>query len=155
MTTAHPLILTRSKSYCVQLVRRAVSAAFPRYARKGFEIDDVPIHAGELMLLDIKAANNDPTVFRDSSCLEPTVVWRGISPYMHSADAARIASFWQITLCTHAWSFGLPAGRCSHTPGPLNMELLLRENQADYWRVQRQSGFHVNPASALAVGAER
>jgi len=38
----------------------------PRYARTDFEIDGVAIHAGDLVLLDIGAANHDPAVFPDS-----------------------------------------------------------------------------------------
>jgi cytochrome P450 len=38
----------------------------PRYAHTDFEIDGVPIHAGELVLLDMGAANHDPAVFPDS-----------------------------------------------------------------------------------------
>lgn len=40
-------------------------AGIPRYARTDFEIDGVPIHAGDLVLLDIESANHDPTVFGD------------------------------------------------------------------------------------------
>lgn len=35
----------------------------PRYARIDFEIGDVAIHLGDLVLLDIGAANHDPAVF--------------------------------------------------------------------------------------------
>jgi cytochrome P450 len=38
----------------------------PRYAHTDFEIDGVPIHAGDLVLLDMGAANHDPAVFPDS-----------------------------------------------------------------------------------------
>jgi len=44
----------------------------PRYARTDFEIDGVSIRAGELILLDIKAANHDPTVFKDPGRLDIT-----------------------------------------------------------------------------------
>jgi cytochrome P450 len=37
----------------------------PRYARADFDIDGVAIHAGDLVLLDIGAANHDPAVFAD------------------------------------------------------------------------------------------
>jgi cytochrome P450 len=35
----------------------------PRYARTDFDIDGVAIHAGDLVLLDIGAANHDPAAF--------------------------------------------------------------------------------------------
>ena len=38
----------------------------PRYARSDFEICGAPIHAGDLVLLDMGAANHDPAVFPDS-----------------------------------------------------------------------------------------
>jgi cytochrome P450 len=38
----------------------------PRYARTDFEINAVPIHTGDLVLLDMGAANHDPAVFPDS-----------------------------------------------------------------------------------------
>lgn len=37
----------------------------PRYARADFDIDGVAIRAGDLVLLDIGAANHDPTTFAD------------------------------------------------------------------------------------------
>jgi len=37
----------------------------PRYARTDFEIDGVAVHAGDLVLLDVVAANHDPAVFTD------------------------------------------------------------------------------------------
>ena len=38
----------------------------PRYSRTEFEINAVPIHAGDLVLLDMGAANHDPAAFPDS-----------------------------------------------------------------------------------------
>jgi cytochrome P450 len=38
----------------------------PRYARTDLDIDGVQIHAGDLVLLDMSAANHDPVVFPDS-----------------------------------------------------------------------------------------
>ena len=37
----------------------------PRYARTDFDIDGVPIRTGDLVLLDIGAANHDPATFAD------------------------------------------------------------------------------------------
>lgn len=42
----------------------------PRYARTDFDIDGVAIHAGDLVLLDINAANHDPTAFPDPQCVD-------------------------------------------------------------------------------------
>jgi pentalenolactone synthase len=37
----------------------------PRYARTDFDIDGVAIRAGDLVLLDVAAANHDPAMFPD------------------------------------------------------------------------------------------
>jgi cytochrome P450 len=42
----------------------------PRYARTDFQIDGADIHVGDLVLLDITAANHDPTVFTDPDHLD-------------------------------------------------------------------------------------
>jgi cytochrome P450 len=42
----------------------------PRYARTDFEIDGVPIRAGDLVLLDIGSANHDPAVFGEPDRLD-------------------------------------------------------------------------------------
>jgi cytochrome P450 len=44
----------------------------PRYARTDFEIDGVAIHLGDLVLLDIAAANHDPAVFGDPDHIDFT-----------------------------------------------------------------------------------
>ena len=41
------------------------SGGIPRYARADLEIDGVAIHAGDLVLLDVEAANHDPAVFHN------------------------------------------------------------------------------------------
>jgi cytochrome P450 len=41
------------------------SVVFPRYARTDLELDGVTIKAGDLVLLNIGAANHDPSVFAD------------------------------------------------------------------------------------------
>jgi cytochrome P450 len=52
-----------------ELLRAATTGGgvggIPRYARTDFDIDRVAIHAGDLVLLDIAAANHDPTTFAD------------------------------------------------------------------------------------------
>jgi cytochrome P450 len=45
-------------------------AGIPRYARSDFEIDDVAIRAGDLLLLDIGSANHDPAVFIDPDSVD-------------------------------------------------------------------------------------
>ena len=45
-------------------------AGIPRYARTDFEIDDVAIRAGDLLLLDIGSANHDPAVFIDPDSVD-------------------------------------------------------------------------------------
>lgn len=42
----------------------------PRYARTDFEIDGVPIQAGDLVVLDIGSANHDPAVFGEPDRLD-------------------------------------------------------------------------------------
>jgi len=37
--------------------------SIPRYARTDLQIGEVTVRAGDLVLLDIRAANHDPTVF--------------------------------------------------------------------------------------------
>lgn len=42
---------------------RGGAGGIPRYARTDFRIDDVAVHAGDLVLLDIASANHDPVAF--------------------------------------------------------------------------------------------
>ncbi|WP_306361638.1 cytochrome P450 [Nocardia sp. CC227C] len=44
----------------------------PRYARTDFQIENTHIHAGDLVLLDIGAANHDPTVYAEPDRLDIT-----------------------------------------------------------------------------------
>ena len=48
-------------------------AGIPRYARADTRIGDVTVRAGELVLLDIGAANHDPTVFTEPDRFDPTL----------------------------------------------------------------------------------
>ena len=45
-------------------------AGIPRYARSDFEIDDVAIRAGDLLLLDIGSANHDPAMIIDPDSVD-------------------------------------------------------------------------------------
>ncbi|MBN9743462.1 cytochrome P450 [Amycolatopsis sp. A1MSW2902] len=47
-------------------------AGIPRYAREDVRIGDTLIRAGELVLLEIGAANHDPAVFADPDVFDPT-----------------------------------------------------------------------------------
>jgi pentalenolactone synthase len=44
----------------------------PRYARRDFDIEEVTIRAGDLVLLDIGSANHDPAVFADPESTDVT-----------------------------------------------------------------------------------
>lgn len=48
-----------------ELLRVPNAVGLPRYARADFEVDGVGIGAGELVVLDLTAANHDPSVFTD------------------------------------------------------------------------------------------
>lgn len=61
-------------------------AGIPRYARTDFEIDDVPIRAGDLVLLDIESANHDPTAFGDPHRLD---IARRDAPHLTFGYGAR------------------------------------------------------------------
>lgn len=49
---------------------RRNGGGIPRYARSDLEIDDVAVKVGELILLDISAANHDPAVFPEPERLD-------------------------------------------------------------------------------------
>jgi pentalenolactone synthase len=61
-------------------------AGIPRYARADTRIGDVTVRAGELVLLDIGAANHDPTVFTDPDRFDPT---RHGAPHLAFGHGAR------------------------------------------------------------------
>jgi cytochrome P450 len=48
------------------------TGGIPRYARTDMEIDDVTVHAGDLVLLNVTAANQDPAVFPDPERIDVT-----------------------------------------------------------------------------------
>ena len=62
----HPALIPNAVE---ELLRAATSGGgvggVPRYARTDFDIEGVAIHAGDLVLLDIGAANHDPMTFAD------------------------------------------------------------------------------------------
>jgi cytochrome P450 len=62
----HPSLIPNAVEELLRLTARGGGVGgVPRYVRMDFEIDDVAIHAGDLVLLDIGSANHDPAVFRD------------------------------------------------------------------------------------------
>jgi pentalenolactone synthase len=52
----------------------------PRYARASLRIGEVTVRAGELVLLDNRAANHDPAVFPSPGRLDITATGRATSP---------------------------------------------------------------------------
>ena len=58
----------------------------PRYARTDLEIDGVTVRAGELVLLDIGAANHDEGTFSDADLFDPT---RGAAGHLTFGHGAR------------------------------------------------------------------
>jgi pentalenolactone synthase len=57
----------------------------PRYARTDFEIEGVEIHTGDLVLLDISAANHDPAAFGDPDHLDISRKASGHLAFGHGA----------------------------------------------------------------------
>ncbi|WP_433209359.1 cytochrome P450 [Nocardia sp. CA-107356] len=55
-----------------ELLRTADATQMPRYARTDMEIDGNEVSAGDLVLLDLTAANHDPTVFTDPDRVDVT-----------------------------------------------------------------------------------
>ncbi|MGH3968634.1 MAG: cytochrome P450 [Mycobacterium sp.] len=49
---------------------RRRGGAIPRYARTDVQIGEATVHAGELVLLGITAANHDPAIFADPDCVD-------------------------------------------------------------------------------------
>jgi pentalenolactone synthase len=74
----------------------AGGSGIPRYARSDLDIDDTAVRAGELVLLDISAANHDPAAFDEPDCFDltrpgPTHVAFGYgSRYCLGAPLARV-----------------------------------------------------------------
>ncbi len=68
----HPILIPNAVEELLRASTRAGAgiAGIPRYARTGFEIDDVVIRAGDLLLLDIGSANHDPAVIVDPDSVD-------------------------------------------------------------------------------------
>ncbi|PRX51499.1 pentalenolactone synthase [Prauserella shujinwangii] len=59
------------------------SGGLPRYARTDLEIDGVAVRAGELVLLDLGAANHDPAAFPDPDRVDVTRAEHGHLAFGH------------------------------------------------------------------------
>jgi cytochrome P450 len=68
----NPDLVPKAVEEILRASGKASGGGTPRYARTDLEIDGVIIRAGELVLLDNGAANNDPTVFPDPEQLDVT-----------------------------------------------------------------------------------
>ena len=72
----------------------------PRYARADFEIDGSPIHTGDLVLLDMGAANHDPVIFPDSDRAD---IGRKSVPHVTFGYGAKFPAKYQeaLYICRH------------------------------------------------------
>ncbi|MEV0366738.1 cytochrome P450 [Nocardia fusca] len=61
----NPGLLPNAVEEILRAPTRSGGGAIPRYARTGVDVDGVTIHAGDLVLLEIGAANHDDAVFAD------------------------------------------------------------------------------------------
>lgn len=67
-----PDLIPRAVEETLRGSRKGGSGTIPRYARADLDVDGVTIKAGELVLLDVAAANHDPTAFADPDRLDVT-----------------------------------------------------------------------------------
>jgi cytochrome P450 len=72
----------------------------PRYARTDFDIDGVAIHAGDLVLLDVGAANHDVAAFRDPDRFDTTRTEAGHLTFGYGAHYCIGAALARIELKT-------------------------------------------------------
>jgi pentalenolactone synthase len=56
----------------LRATQRGGTGGLPRYARTDLEVGGVTIHAGELVLLNLSAANHDPAAFAEPDRLDVT-----------------------------------------------------------------------------------
>jgi pentalenolactone synthase len=56
----------------LRATQRGDTGGLPRYARTDLEVGGVTIHAGELVLLNLNAANHDPATFAEPDLLDVT-----------------------------------------------------------------------------------
>jgi cytochrome P450 len=65
-------LVARAVEETLRASRKGGGGAIPRYARTDLEVDGVTIEAGELVLLDVAAANQDPTAYVDPDRVDVT-----------------------------------------------------------------------------------
>jgi pentalenolactone synthase len=68
----NPDLVPKAVEEMLRAPGKASGGGIPRYARTDLEIDGVTVRAGELVLLDNGAANNDPAVFADPDRVDIT-----------------------------------------------------------------------------------
>jgi cytochrome P450 len=100
----------------------------PRYARTSLQIGDVTVRAGDLVLLDNRAANHDPAVFTSPGCFDITRDGPGHLSFGHGAHycigapLARIelqAVFSQVPARFPTMRLTVPAGQLPLRSGAL------------------------------------
>jgi pentalenolactone synthase len=67
-----PDLVPRVVEETLRASRKGGGGTIPRYARTDLEVDGVTIKAGDLVLLDVAAANQDPTAFADPDRVDVT-----------------------------------------------------------------------------------
>jgi cytochrome P450 len=67
-----PGLVSRAVEETLRASRKGGGGTIPRYARTDLEVDGVTIKTGELVLIDVAAANQDPTMFADPDRVDIT-----------------------------------------------------------------------------------
>ena len=65
-------LVVRAVEETLRASRKGGGGTIPRYARTDLEVDGVTINAGELVLLDVAAANQDPAAYVDPDRVDVT-----------------------------------------------------------------------------------
>jgi cytochrome P450 len=68
----HPDLLDGAVEETLRAKNSVGTGGIPRYARTDLDICGAEVHAGDLVLLDLTAANHDPGVFADPGRLDVT-----------------------------------------------------------------------------------
>lgn len=72
MLVNDPGLAARAVEETLRASRKGGGGTIPRYARTDLEVDGVAIEAGDLVLLDVAAANQDPAAFTDPDRVDVT-----------------------------------------------------------------------------------
>lgn len=67
-----PGLVSRAVEETLRSSRKGGGGTIPRYARTDLEVDGVTIKAGDLVLIDVAAANQDPAAFADPDRVDIT-----------------------------------------------------------------------------------